>query len=688
MTAAPAIAMPALAPAQWRTLGGGIRPPERARGLDSVWRRALGAAARLRARPRTFLARAARIAEMEREVRGLADAALDAELARGRAIVRAGRESEADADRAFALVREAARRTLGLTPYVEQIAAALAIHAGCVAELATGEGKTLAAVMPAAISGWRGRGCHVITANDYLARRDAQWMAPLYARCGVRAAWLTQETPADERRRAWAADVAYATSREAAADFLRDRLRLRAAGARGPGVILAARDGRIDPALLVMRGLEHAIVDEADAILIDDAVTPLIISGPPAPGANPDQAEAYRAARDLAAPLTEGTHYRADRAARDIELTRAGHDAIDAAAEARGISTLPAALAGPRRREELVVQALAAREFFQAGRHYIIDAGRAVIVDDSTGRLTPDRTWRDGLHQAIEARENLDIRADQETLARISFQRFFRLYRRLAGMTGTAREDAAELWQVYGLTVVPIPTHRPCRRVVRPPKVYATARARRDAVVDQVRDAHRAGRPVLIGVRSVAQTDELSAHLRHAGLPHDVLNATRHAEEAAIIARAGEPGRITLATNMAGRGTDIALGPGVAEHGGLLVISAESNESARIERQLFGRCARQGDPGEATAFASLDDETLRRGLAPALRALLRLLAPGEAPAPPKSRAGTATLPRPLAAAALRLARRSLARAAVLNRRAVLEADDWLDESLAFAASDA
>lgn len=660
MTALPG----AITSAQWRALSSLSLRRERVKDWDAAARWAMGPIARLRARPGVFLRRASAIDALRAEIESLSDARLRERLCEVRAVFRAGRDADADLDAAFAMVREAAFRTLGQRPYVEQLAGALALARGCVAEMATGEGKTLTATLPAIVNAWRGRGCHVVTANDYLARRDARWMAPLYEFCGVRAAWVEQGTPHGERRAAWHAGVTYCTSKEAAADFLRDRLHLAGIGTSAAAQ-LRSRDGAADLSRLVMRGLECAIVDEADAVLIDDAVTPLIISqGDPSRGNAPALA---RAARSAAARLRAGAHYSLDRARRDVSLTHSGRDVVRASER-----EFPGPMrATPRRWEEAVVQAIAAGELFERERDYIVRDGRVVIVDESTGRLTPDRSWREGLHQAIEAKESLDIRPVAETLARISFQRFFRLYRRLSGMSGTAWEERSELWQVYALPVVRLPTNRPCRRVIQPRRFFTDAPARRREVVEEVRRVLAVGRPVLIGVRSIGESMALSEELTRAGVAHSVLNAVRDAEEAAIIAGAGEAGRVTVATNMAGRGTDIRLSADAAARGGLHVIAAELNDSPRLERQLFGRAARQGDPGSAVSFASFDDPPLRASPA---RGLVR--------------AGQSSpMRRAMAPLVLQWMWMKLRLNAAANRRAIIDSDDWLDDTLGLSISD-
>jgi preprotein translocase subunit SecA len=632
------------------------------KGLDAAWHAAAGVAGRLVPRLRQCMRRAARVVAMEKEFAGKTDARLRETAAEFRERFRRGRETPEDLERAFALVREVASRQIGERPFPVQVVGALALEAGCVAEMATGEGKTLVATMPATIAGWRGRGCHVVTVNDYLARRDAQWMGPIYRFCGLRVAHIEQGMLPPDRRDAYQADVTYCTNKEVTADFLRDRLalgRLQDLSSALLGKMAEGHGSGTDR--LVQRGLEFAVVDEADSILIDEAVTPLIISGD-AP--NPQQVEAFKQAVELADRLEPGRDYRLSERWRDVDLTAAGKARLaDLAGRLGGVWH------GTRRAEELVLQALTAREFFVRDKQYVVQDDKVVIVDEFTGRLMPDRTWRDGLHQAIEAKESLRVNLPKDTYARISFQRFFRLYRRLAGMTGTAAEAWREFWQIYHLPVVVIPTNRPCVRRVLPDRVFATESAKWEAVVQEIRCLHAAGRPVLVGTRSVRASEHLAGLLAAEGLEHQVLNAVRHAEEAQIVARAGQAGRITVATNMAGRGTDIKLGSDVAEGGGLHVLG-------RIDRQLFGRSARQGDPGSAQAFVSLDDELPRR-YAPHLRAAL---------AARYGSTGREVTTR-WAARLFDLAQRRAERLALRQRKAVLRTDQWLDEYLGFAGKE-
>lgn len=606
----------------WRMLSNGPSKVVLPRGLDALWHRGTGLARRMAGRERNLLVQAEAIAAMENQFRHLSDQQLQDLVSQVRERFCLGRDTDEDRHQAFAIVREVADRTIGLRPFPVQIAAGLAMASGCIAEMATGEGKTLASTMPAVIAGWRGRGCHVITANEYLAKRDAEWMAPVYRFCGLTVGCIENSMPPAERKHAYHAHITYCTSQEAAADFLRDRLTLgRFQGL--PSTLLRKMTGQPGVAInhLIQRGLEYAIVDEADAVLIDEAVTPLIISGT---GRNPDQIEAYAHAARLAGELVSERDYRSNHRFREIHLTPDGTQRLAELSEALG-----GIWSCPRRREELVVQALVATQYFIQDKHYIIDDGRVVIIDEFSGRLMPDRTWRDGLHQAIEAKEGLEINPAKETYARISFQRFFRLYRHLSGMTGTGIETRSELWQIYQLPVAVIPPRLPSRRKILPDRVFAFADGKWNAVIEEVHQVHQTGRPILIGTRSVQASEYLSGLLTAKGLSHQVLNAVRQDQEAQIIAGAGQKGRITVATNMAGRGTDIRLGSGVEDLGGLHVIATERHEARRIDRQLFGRCARQGDPGSARAYISLDDELMRRHPSPSSALLARYSRNGE-----------------------------------------------------------
>ena len=596
--------MTTIASSTWRMLGQRMSLEPLPKGLDAAWDIGVGLIGRVVPRRKRFLKQAESILAIENQFSELTNAKLRQVAAGLREIFRCNRDNSSDLERAFALVREIAFRQIGEKPFPVQIAGALALDAGCVTKMATGEGKTLAATMPVTITGWRGHGCHVITVNDYLAQRDAEWMGRIYRFCGLTVSFMEQQMSPEQRRKAYMADITYCTNKEVTADFLRDRLIL----GNSKGLCSSLLDkiitgGRVTDRL-VQRGLHYAVVDEADSILVDEAVTPLIISGQVP---NPQQIELFRQAADIASQLNPEADYQVNHQYREIELTEEGRARLIELAEHIG-----GFWRGNRRCLELINQALTAKELYLQDKHYVIDDDKIVIVDEFTGRMMPDRTWRDGLHQAIEAKEKVEINPPKDTYARISFQRFFRMYRKLAGMTGTASEAKAEFWQIYHLPVVSVPTNRPCIRKNLPTIVLPTESAKWARIVQEIRSVHDTGKSILIGTRSVRASEHLSELLKAEKLDHQVLNAVYHKQEAGIVAQAGQHGNITVATNMAGRGTDIKLGRGVADLGGLHVIAAEPNESARIDRQLYGRCARQGDPGSAQGIFSLEDEIVSR----------------------------------------------------------------------------
>jgi preprotein translocase subunit SecA len=661
--------MAAIPSATWRMFEQRISGKPLTKGLDAVSDAGIGLVGRFVPRRRRFLRQAETILDLEKHFSEMANAKLRQIAADLREIFRCNRDNSSDLERAFALVREVAFRQIGEKPFLVQVAGALALEDGCVTEMATGEGKTLTATMPVTVSGWRGRGCHVITVNDYLAGRDAEWMGRIYEFCGLTVAHIEQQTPPAERRAAYLADVTYCTNKEVAADFLRDRLVLgRLRGLCSTLLAKMATGGGQATDRLVQRGLHYAIVDEADSILVDEAVTPLIISGQ-AP--NPEQVESFHEAADIAGQLEPEADYQVNPRYREIELTDQGRSRLTELTDGLG-----GVWKGTRRRLEMINQALTAKELYLRGKHYVIEDDKIVIVDEFTGRMMPDRTWRDGLHQAIEAKEEVKINAPKATYARISFQRFFRIYRKLSGMTGTASEASAEFWQIYHLPVVTIPTNRPCIRKHLPNIVLPTESAKWTRIVDEIRDIHEIGRPILVGTRTVRASEQLSELLKAEKLDHQVLNAVYHRQEAQIVAEAGQRGKITVATNMAGRGTDIKLGRRVTGLGGLHVIAAEPNESARIDRQLFGRGARQGDPGSAQGIFSLEDEVVSRHA--------RTIAAGL-----KKRYGNAKedISSAFVRSVFRLAQSRAERLALRQRKSVLRTDHWLDEQLGFTGAE-
>lgn len=646
-------------------------PEKLLKGLDASVHALMGAYRRRRRVLRELRRDAEQIDALEPSIAALTDHGLQERLLQAReAFRRGGRVQQEMLLPALALIREAARRKLGLHPFLVQLMGALALHRGYLAEMATGEGKTLTAGLAATLSGWTRRPCHIVTVNDYLVQRDAEWLKPLYHFCGVRVGFVIAANDLAARRHGYGCDVTYVTSKEVLADFLRDQLRLgelRNASRRLIRRLMAPHAGVEDH--LALRGLHTAIVDEADSVLIDEAVTPLIIS---TQHQNDALRQVVQVAQQIVEPFEPHVDYQVNHRYREVELTRTGREKLNSRC-----ASLTGIWRGNDRRMELVRQALLAREFYLPGKQYVISEGKIVIVDEFTGRPMPQRSWRQGMHQAIEAKEKVSITDPAETIARLSFQRFFRLFHRLSGMTGTAREAAGEFWQIYRLPVITLPTNEPCIREHWPDRIFADERSKWDAVATEVQRIHALGRPLLIGTRSVAASERLAALLTERGLYFRLLNAVRNQEEAAIIANAGCPAQITIATNMAGRGTDIKLAPGVPELGGLHVLATERHESGRVDRQLFGRSARQGDPGSAQAFVSAEDELLRRYLPKAVRGnVQRTLAAG---LPGRQQLGQA---------AFQLAQRQAQRLAFRQRKAVLRMDDWLEEALSFTGGPA
>jgi preprotein translocase subunit SecA len=528
----------------------------------------------------------------------------------------------------------------------------------------TGEGKTLTATLPACTAALAGMPVHIVTVNDYLAARDAEAMGPVYRALGLTVGVVKQGMDPDARRIAYGCDVTYCTNKELVFDYLKDRLVVGQMPSRTHLHLERLHDPET-PQRLLLRGLHFAIVDEADSVLVDEARTPLIIAQ------RSDEAmerTVYEQALELASRLTEGEDFVADQAERSVRFTPRGEAKVADLAQPFGGLWL-----GRLRREAFVQQALTARHLFHREQHYLVHEDTVRIIDEYTGRVMPDRSWERGLHQMIEVKEGCPLGQRQDTLARISYQRFFRRYLRLAGMTGTAREVAGELWSVYRLGVVRIPTNRPTRRRRLSDQIHAAAEEKWQAVVRVIAEARQRGQSVLVGTRTVAASEHLSCLLTQHGLSHRVLNARQDGEEAAIIAEAGEPGRLTVATNMAGRGTDVRLGRGVAEVGGLHVIATERHDASRIDRQLFGRCGRQGDPGTCQAILSLEDELIMAQTGPFLRWVLRSVFSFGRSAP-------AWAGRALFWWTQRRAERTHAR----MRLAVLKMDEQLNTALAFA----
>ena len=506
---------------------------------------------------------------------------------------------------AFGLASIASKRILGMRPFDVQLVAGAVIHGGALAELATGEGKTLVASLPAFLNGLAGKGVHVASVNDYLSRRDGEWLKPVYAALGMTTGILQQQMSDLDRQNAYKCDITYATASEYGFDFLRDRLKIAdGKGAETPfwSPWLA---GNATPASnFVQRGHHFALVDEADNIFIDEARTPLIISGQVRP-ATPEEQVVYLWADDLVQRMEAGQHFIFNPQLQKLELTALGKHLVR-------YSNPPSGPHGDAldKLHEAMEQAIQAHYRFKLNQHYLVDKNKIVIIDEFTGRRMPDRHWRDGLHQAVEAKEKIPVTHSDEHAAQITFQSYFRLYKKLGGMTGTALQNRMEIRRVYKIWVVCVPTNKPILRQLWPDKVYPNENAKFDAIVDEIQKLRTEGRSVLIGTRSVDKSEILSQKLHDAGLIHQVLNAKNHELEAKIIEQAGQLGRITIATNMAGRGTDIKPCKEVIAAGGLHVLGTERHESIRIDRQLAGRAGRQGDPGSAQFFLSLDDELL------------------------------------------------------------------------------
>ena len=523
-----------------------------------------------------------KINSLEPEMQGLTDAKLAGSTEKFRERLANGEELMDILPEAFAVAREASRRVLGMRHFDVQLMGGICLHEGKIAEMRTGEGKTLVATLPVYLNALTGKGVHMVTVNDYLARRDSEWMGRLYHFLGLSVGLIAHDMDFPERKFAYGCDVTFGTNNEFGFDYLRDNM-----------VIYADQ--------MVQRELNFAIVDEVDSILIDEARTPLIISGPGA-----KSTEMYAVMAKAVAGLQEGKDYTVD----EKQKTVAPSDSVVPKIERMlNITNLYA----PENIElsHCFTAALRAKALMKRDRDYVVRGDEVVIVDEFTGRLMEGRRYSDGLHQAIEAKEGVKIQRESQTLATITFQNYFRMYTKLAGMTGTAKTEEDEFLKIYKLPVVVIPTNKPVQRVDHPDVIFKTKRAKYKAVGNAVAEIHAKGQPVLIGTTSITQSEELSAILKKHGIPHNVLNAKFHEKEAEIVADAGQRGAVTIATNMAGRGTDIKLGEGVEELGGLFIVGTERHESRRIDNQLRGRSGRQGDPGESRFYLSLEDDLLR-----------------------------------------------------------------------------
>lgn len=525
----------------------------------------------------------AKINALEPEMQALADEELPQRLAVYREQVQNG-EKDLDAvlPEVFALVREASTRVLGMRHYDVQLLGAMALHNGKIAEMKTGEGKTLVATLAVILNSLEGKGVHVVTVNDYLAKRDAEWMGQLYRFLGLSVGVIVAGLSDEQRKEAYGADITYGTNNEFGFDYLRDNMKFYAEQ-------------------LVQRGHHYAIVDEVDSILIDEARTPLIISG-----ASDESTDLYQKVDEVVRTLEKEKHYTVDEKGKTASLTDEGVLYVE---EQLGVDNLydTANITA----QHHVLQSLKAHTVFRRDVDYIVKDDQVVIVDEFTGRLMAGRRFSDGLHQALEAKEHVTVAAENQTLASITFQNYFRMYDKLSGMTGTADTEAVEFAQIYGLEVSTIPPNRPMVRKDMPDLIYRTRREKMQAIIQAIKELHATGQPVLVGTISIETSELISQLLKREGVPHSVLNAKHHAQEAEIVAQAGQAGKVTIATNMAGRGTDIKLGEGVVELGGLHILGTERHESRRIDNQLRGRSGRQGDPGSSRFYLSLEDDLMR-----------------------------------------------------------------------------
>ncbi|MGI9389745.1 MAG: preprotein translocase subunit SecA [Boseongicola sp.] len=559
---------------------------------------------------------------LEPEFEALSDDALIEKTGELKKRVADGAELEDVLPEAFANCREAAKRALGLRAFDVQLVGGMFLHRGNIAEMKTGEGKTLVATFPAYLNALTGRGVHIVTVNDYLAKRDADWMGKVYSALGLTTGVVYPQQPDEEKQSAYAADITYATNNELGFDYLRDNMKPNLAD-------------------MSQRGHYFAIVDEVDSILIDEARTPLIISGPAQ-----DRSELYITIDKLIPRLTD-EHYSIDEKSRNVTYTDEGNEFLEGVLHAEGLLPEEQSLYDPESTTIVhhINQGLRAHKLFTKDKDYIVRDNEVVLIDEFTGRMMPGRRLSDGLHQAIEAKESAAIQPENVTLASVTFQNYFRLYEKLAGMTGTAATEADEFLEIYGLGVIEVPTNVEVAREDEDDQIYRTATEKFDGIVKEIKDANEKGQPVLVGTTSIERSEFLSGLLEKEGIPHNVLNARQHEQEAQIIADAGKPGAVTIATNMAGRGTDIQLGGNVEmrvlqalaedpeadpdairsnieaevsdakekviEAGGLYVLATERHESRRIDNQLRGRSGRQGDPGRSSFFLSLEDDLMR-----------------------------------------------------------------------------
>ena len=532
------------------------------------------------------------ISSLEDNMKSLTDAELRQMTDKFRERLSSGETLDDLLPEAFAVVRDASRRMLivpnqdnpnkTMRPFDVQLIGGIVLHQGKISEMTTGEGKTLVATLPAYLNALEGKGVHIVTVNDYLADRDKNWMGPMYEFLGLSTGAIQSNQSHEEKMAAYKADITYGTNNEFGFDYLRDNMRV-------------YREEQ------VQGKLNYGIVDEVDSILIDEARTPLIISGP-----SEESTEKYYTADKIARGLKQGKHYEMKEKEKNAHLTDEGTSVVE---KQLGVDSIYSDINMDW--PHYIEQSLRAHALFKKDTDYIVRGREVIIVDEFTGRLMEGRVWSDGLHQAIQAKERLKIKEENQTLATITLQNFFRLYSKLSGMTGTAVTEAAEFDKIYGLEVVVIPTNKPLKRHSFPDKVYCTAKEKDDAIIEEIAEVHETGRPILVGTISIEKSEMLGTALSRRGIEHEVLNAKQHAREAVIVAKAGQMGNVTIATNMAGRGTDIVLGDGVAELGGLHIVGTARHEARRIDNQLRGRTGRQGDPGSSRFYVSLEDDLMR-----------------------------------------------------------------------------
>ena len=524
-----------------------------------------------------------KINSLEPEMEKMSSTNLQAKTAEFKLRLQKGETLDDILPEAFAVVREASKRVTGMRHFDVQMIGGIVLHRGKISEMRTGEGKTLVATLPVYLNALTGNGVHVVTVNDYLARRDSEDMGRIYNFLGLSVGLIVHDLDFPQRKAAYQADITYGTNNEFGFDYLRDNM-------------------VVDKDQMVQRDLNYCIVDEVDSILIDEARTPLIISGP-----GEKSADLYKVIARIVANMKEGEDYTVDEKQKQVAPTEVG---IAKAEKALGVTNLYDTEHGVDFSHHIMC-AIKAKALMIRDRDYVVKDGEIIIVDEFTGRLMYGRRYSEGLHQAIEAKEGVVVQRESQTLATITFQNYFRMYKKLAGMTGTAKTEEQEFQKIYGLDVIVVPTNKPMIRTDYPDVIYKTKAAKYAAVVKEIVELHKSGRPVLVGTTSITQSEDLSALLKKQGIPHNVLNAKYHEKEAMIVADAGQMGQVTIATNMAGRGTDIVLGEGVAELGGLHILGTERHESRRIDNQLRGRCARQGDPGSSRFYLSLEDDLMR-----------------------------------------------------------------------------